>query len=103
MSLDSSLKIGSQLGRHRNVLTRAERVAKMIEKGTFKAQGDNPVGLPKLGNRKVVAGKGVKKEDDAAAAAGAKGAPAAKGAAGKAPAAAAAAAKAPAAKAAPKK
>ena len=104
MSLDSSLKIGSKLGSHRNVLTRAERVAKMVEKGTFKTDGGNPVGLPKLGNRKIVAGKAVKKDDAAATpAAGAKPAAGGKAAPAAAKPAAGAKAAAPAAKAAPKK
>jgi small basic protein (TIGR04137 family) len=95
MSLDRSLKISSSMGRHRNVLTRAERVAKLTENGKFDTTAGNPVGLPKVGNRKVSAGAKPKKEaaeGDAAAkpAAGAKaaakpaaGAPAAKPAAKK--------------------
>ncbi|MCX5659788.1 MAG: small basic protein [Planctomycetota bacterium] len=87
MSLDRSLKTASSLSRHRNVLTRAERVAKLTEKGGFKPSETDPLHLPKVGNRKVAAGgKTAKKEaaGDAAApaAAPAKGAaPAAKGAA----------------------
>lgn len=100
MSLDRSLKTGSTLSRHRNVLTRAERVAKLAERGKFDLATGSPVGLVKVGNRKVAAGgKAVKKAEDGAAApaAGAAAAPAAKAAA---PAAKAAA---PAAKAAAKK
>lgn len=89
MSLDRSLKIASSLSRHRNVLSRAERVAKLAERGKFDLTSGRPTGLPKVGNRKVAAaGKSVKKEAAAAegtaapAAAGAKAAaPAAKGAA----------------------
>lgn len=56
MSLDSSLKVGGGLSRHRNVLTRAERVAKLSERGKFDMQTGDPLGLPKVGNRKVVTG-----------------------------------------------
>jgi small basic protein (TIGR04137 family) len=94
MSLDRSLKISSSMGRHRNVLTRAERVAKLTENGKFNPTNGSPVGLPKVGNRKISAGAKPKKEaaegDAAKPAAGAKaaakpaaGAPAAKPAAKK--------------------
>ncbi len=71
MSLDRSLKISSSMGRHRNVLTRAERVAKLTENGKFNPATGSPVGLPKVGNRKISAGAKPKKEaaeGDAAAA-----------------------------------
>lgn len=62
MSLDASLKSGGGLTRHRNVLTRAERVARLVEQGEFDMAEDNPIGIRKVGNRKVVAGKGAKKK-----------------------------------------
>lgn len=62
MSIDRSLKTGGNLNRHRNVLTRDERVAKLIETGKFDEKGDSPIGLPKVGNRKVVAGGKTKKK-----------------------------------------
>ncbi len=62
MSIDRSLKTGGNLSRHRNVLTRDERIAKLIEKGEFDSEKDNPIGLPKVGNRKVVAGGKTKKK-----------------------------------------
>lgn len=70
MSLDPSLKTAGSLTKHRNVLTRAERVAKLADKDKFDMDSDDPLGLPKVGNRKVVAaGKGKKKaKDDEAAA-----------------------------------
>jgi small basic protein (TIGR04137 family) len=85
MSLDSSLKSASSLVRHRNVLTRGERLAKLAEQGKWD-QSKSPFGLPKVGNRKLIVGGKDKKEaaegDSAAApAAGGKAAPAAKGAA----------------------
>ncbi|MGB1124163.1 MAG: small basic protein [Phycisphaeraceae bacterium] len=65
MSLDSSLKVGGGLAGHRNVLTRAERIAKLQELGEFKDEESNALGLRKVGNRKVVAGgKSKKKKKD---------------------------------------
>ncbi len=97
MSLDASLKSASSLSRHRNVLTRAERMEKLQSAGKW-SDDRSVLGLPKVAHRKMaIAGK-VKEEGDAADAA------ATPAAAGKAPAgkaAPAAAAKAPAAKAAP--
>lgn len=67
MSLDSSLKVGGGLAGHRNVLTRAERIAKLQQLGEFKNEESNALGLRKVGNRKVVAGGKTKKKkkDDA--------------------------------------
>lgn len=65
MSLDSSLKIAGGLGGHRNVLTRAERVAKLAQNGEFDLESGDPMGLRKVASRKVVAGKKKKKKDDA--------------------------------------
>ena len=62
MSVDRSLKVGGGLSKHRNVLTRAERVAKLAANGQFDMESDNPVGLPKVGNRKLALGKGSKKK-----------------------------------------
>lgn len=62
MSLDSSLKTGGGLAGHRNVLTRAERIAKLTELGEFDADDANALGLRKVGNRKVVAGGKAKKK-----------------------------------------
>jgi len=66
MSLDRSLKTGAGLARHRNVLTRAERVAKLRAAGKFDMDAGDPLGLPKVGNRKVVAGGKSKKKGPAA-------------------------------------
>ena len=57
MSLDSSLKAGGGMQRHRNVLTRTERIAKLAERGKFDDKDGKPLHLPKVGNRKIVAGK----------------------------------------------
>ena len=65
MSLDNSLKTGGGLSRHRNVLTRAERVSRLAERGKFDMENGDPLGLPKVGNRKVVTGgKSSKKKDE---------------------------------------
>jgi small basic protein (TIGR04137 family) len=91
MSLDKSLKSHGALARHRNVLTRGERLVVLAEEGRLKDAG-NVFGLPKVGHRKAVS----KKVAKAAAAEGAEGAAPAAGAAAAKP---AAGAKAPAAKA----
>lgn len=98
MSLDRSLKSASSLVRHRNVLKRDERLARMADEEKW--DDSKPVlGLPKVGNRKQAeakAEKTVAAGDAAAPAAGGK-APAAAAkapaAGAKAPAAAAPAAK----------
>ena len=51
MSIDSSLKIRGALDRHRNVLSRAERLAKLIEEERW-SEGDSALGLPKVAHRK---------------------------------------------------
>jgi small basic protein (TIGR04137 family) len=107
MSLDRSLRSASSLVRHRNVLKRGERLLKLAEAGKW-SEDKSPLGLPKVGNRKLEIGKPAKEAPAADAAAAAAPAPAAgaKGAAGKAaaaPAAAAGKAAAPAAKPAAKK
>ncbi len=86
MSMDPSLKSASALVRHRNVLTRGERLLKLAEQGKWD-ENKSVFGLVKVGNRKlIVGGKGGKKEegDDAAAPAAKGAAPAGKAAAGKA-------------------
>ncbi len=71
MSIDRSLKVKGSLSRHRNVLTRAERIEVLKDKERFK-DGDSPFGLPKVAHRKAnVGGKEKKagpKEGEAAAA-----------------------------------
>jgi small basic protein (TIGR04137 family) len=90
MSLHRSLKTKSgALNQHRNVLTRAERIAKLTQEERFSPEKNTALGLVKVRSIKVAAGKKPKKAEEAAA-----GAAGAKAPAGKA---------APAAKAAPKK
>ena len=56
MSIDSSLKIKGKLNRHRNVLSRAERiVALQAEERWTEELG--ATGLPKVSHRKISTGK----------------------------------------------
>ncbi len=82
MSMDPSLKSASALVRHRNVLTRGERLDKLAEQGKWDDQ-KSVFGLVKVGNRKLIVGGKVKAEaaEGDAAAPAAKGAKGAKGAA----------------------
>lgn len=57
MSLDRSLKVTSSLISHRNVLTRAERIERLKEQGKFDPKKNDPLHLPKVGNRKIPVGK----------------------------------------------
>jgi len=56
MSTDKSLKSKSTLERHRNVLTRTERIAHMKDVGTWE-DGRGPFCLPKVAHRKAAVGK----------------------------------------------
>ena len=73
MSIDKSLKRKGGMTRTRCVLTRAERITKMLEDGKY-PEGRSPFGLPKTRVTKIVLKKKPKKEaaegDAAAAAAG---------------------------------
>lgn len=75
MSLDKSLKTKGNLSRHRNVLTRAERVAKLVENEKLK-EGDSVFGLVKVAHRKAKVGGKVKKKEAAAEGAAAEATPA---------------------------
>ena len=61
MSLDPSLKSASSLVRHRNVLTRDERLARLKDEEKWTA-GRSVFGLPKVANRKANVGKAEKEE-----------------------------------------
>lgn len=63
MSLHRSLKTKpTALNQHRNVLTRAERIAKLSETERFKFDVNSPMGLVKVANRKAATAKKPKKE-----------------------------------------
>jgi len=64
MSLDNSLKTGGSIAGHRTVLTRAERIAKLEALGEFDLDQSDPLGLRKVTNRKVAAGKKTKKKKE---------------------------------------
>ena len=64
MSIDRSLKGSGSLSRHRNVLTRAERLTQLIEDGKWVEEGNSPLGLQKVGHRKAAVGKKVKKKTE---------------------------------------
>ena len=59
MSIDPSLKIKGALTRHRNVLTRAERIEKLIDEERW-SEGDSLLGLQKVAHRKSHAGRKAK-------------------------------------------
>src|SRR3954452_24179571 len=79
MSLDRSLKAANALIRHRNVLTRGERLDKLKEAEKWN-EDKSPLGLPKVAHRKMAIAKAVKEETAEGAVPGA--APAADGAKG---------------------
>jgi small basic protein (TIGR04137 family) len=56
MSIDSSLKSKNLLQRHRNVLTRAERIEILKETGRW-TDSSSALGLPKVAHRKAAVGK----------------------------------------------
>jgi small basic protein (TIGR04137 family) len=92
MSLHRSLKTKSgALNQHRNVLTRAERIAKLTSEERFDPSKNTALGIVKVRSIKAAAGKKPKKAEEAGAEAAAK--PGAKGAKAAAPAAKAAAPK----------
>ena len=61
MSMDRSLRSKSMLERHRNVLTRAERLGILKETGLW-SDGGRITGLPKVAHRKAAVGKKDKAE-----------------------------------------
>ena len=70
MSIDRSLKVRGALERHRNVLTRAERVEKLQDEERW--EDDQSVfGLPKVAHRKSHAGRKAKEAPEKVAAEGA--------------------------------
>ena len=56
MSIDHSLKIKGALSRHRNVLTRAERIEVLKDEQRW-TEEDSVLGLPKVAHRKSHAGR----------------------------------------------
>lgn len=64
MSIDRSLKSRSALSRHRNVLTRDERLDILEDDGKWSEEANTLLGLPKVSHRKIAVGKKVKKQKD---------------------------------------
>ena len=52
MTIDKSLKIKAGASKQRNVLTRAERLAKLIETDRWQ-EGDSVIGMPKVRVQKI--------------------------------------------------
>jgi small basic protein (TIGR04137 family) len=82
MTMDRTLKVHGGLLRARSVLTRAERIARLMEEGKFDPEEDSPLGLPKVRVKTSKAGSKKKDskeeaEEELAAEAGAEGAEAA--------------------------
>jgi len=65
MSLDKSLKRHGALERHRNVLSRTERVETLLEEEQWE-EGDPVFGLPKVAHRKVSTKRHKPAKDEAA-------------------------------------
>lgn len=63
MSMDRSLRSKSTLARHRNVLSRAERIGVLKDTGRWE-DGRLVTGLPKVAHRKASVGKKVKEKAD---------------------------------------
>ena len=59
MSIDRSLKVKGALRRHRNVLTRAERIEQLKDEGRW-SEDDSLLALPKVAHRKSHAGRKAK-------------------------------------------
>lgn len=62
MTMDRTLKTSGGLTGRRSVLTRAERIERMIEEGDFNPKKDSPFGLPKLRVKSTRAGSKKKEE-----------------------------------------
>ena len=63
MSMDRSLKIAGSLTRHRNVLTRAERLARLRDEDRWDEE-QSVFGLVKVANRNLKVGKKQKDEEE---------------------------------------
>ena len=61
MSIDRSLRVKNALTRHRNVLSRAERLDQLKDEEKWN-EGGPILGLPKVAHRKTHAGKKEKEE-----------------------------------------
>jgi len=67
MTTDRTLKTHGGLGRTRSVLSRAERIAHLVDEGDFDMEKDSPLGLQKVRVRQSKAGTKTKKAAEEAA------------------------------------
>ena len=65
MSIDASLKIKGKLDRHRNVLSRAERIAQLQAEERW-TEELGATGLPKVSHRKLHTNKKTPKSEETA-------------------------------------
>lgn len=65
MSVDRSLKVKGALSRHRNVLSRAERIEKLKDEEKWQ-EGQSVFALPKVAHRKSHAGRKSAKAEEKA-------------------------------------
>jgi small basic protein (TIGR04137 family) len=63
MSVDRSLKVKGALSRHRNVLSRGERIEKLKDEEKW-AEGQSVFALPKVAHRKSHAGRKAAKAEE---------------------------------------
>ncbi|HVX14376.1 MAG TPA: small basic protein [Pirellulales bacterium] len=77
MTMDKSLQIRAGLARSRSVLTRGERIARLQASDKW-AEGQSPLGLPKVRVYKISMKKKKKRKEDEEGAEGAAAAPAKK-------------------------
>ncbi len=66
MSIDKSLKTTGALSKHRNVLTRAERIEKLKDEDRW-LEDQSPFGLIKVAHRKAKVGGKVKEKAEVTA------------------------------------
>lgn len=64
MTIDKSLKVKAGGSANRSVLTRVERLEKLVETGRWTGETDSPYGIPKVRVRKLQMKKKKKKEKD---------------------------------------
>jgi hypothetical protein len=64
VSIHSSFRSGSAGGKHRNVLSRLERLEKLEAAGRWNTADEGLFGLPKVRSIKVAMKKKKKKKDD---------------------------------------
>lgn len=64
MTMDPTLKTHGGMTKLRSVLTRAERIARLVDEGKFDPEADSPLGLPKTKVRHSKAGTKTKKAEE---------------------------------------